>query len=101
MATKQSISCKSENEQYSQKCSEEDNISINILNDDCLGHIFKCLPIADRFRSERGEYSTLYIYFIYHILQDRYRYFFSAHIHIYTYIFYFYYYSLQTLEGGE
>jgi len=47
----------SKNEE-SQIYPDEDNITINILNDDCLAHMFSFLPIADRLRSERGEYST-------------------------------------------
>jgi len=61
MTTKQNISCKSENEQYSQEYPKRDNIPINILNDDCLGYVFEFLPIADIW-SERDEYSILYIY---------------------------------------
>jgi len=56
MTTIQSISCGSENKQYSQEYPEMDNISLNILNNDCLEHIFKFLPVVDRMRSERGKY---------------------------------------------
>jgi len=64
MSTEQSISRESENDQYSQKYPEKNNISIDILNYDCLRHIFRFLPVVDRLRSERGECSTLHIYFI-------------------------------------
>ncbi|EZA47801.1 Putative RNA-binding protein EEED8.10, partial [Ooceraea biroi] len=42
-------------EQYSQGCLQNDseNVSIHMLNDDCLRHIFLFLPIADRVRIER------------------------------------------------
>jgi len=59
MTTRESISCASiscENKQYSQEYPEMDNISLDILNNDCLEHIFKFLPVVDRMRSERGEY---------------------------------------------
>jgi len=52
----------SENKQYSETYPEQNNISIEILNDDCLGHIFKFLPAVDRLQAEKGEYSTLDIY---------------------------------------
>jgi len=62
MTTKQSIfTTESENEQCSQEDCGKDNISIDILNDYCLAHLFKFLPIADRLRSEKGEYSILHI----------------------------------------
>jgi len=62
MSIKRSISCESENEQYFQEYPEENNISINILNDDCLEHVFKFLPIYDRVRSEKGIRHFIYIY---------------------------------------
>lgn len=45
---------KKSNEQYHQ-CLQNDteNVSIHILNDDCLSHIFSFLPIIDRVRIER------------------------------------------------
>lgn len=45
------------NEQYHQ-CLQNDveDVSIHILNDDCLRHIFLFLPIIDRVRIERGKY---------------------------------------------
>lgn len=61
------ISEKKMNEQYAQEYLQNDinSISIHILNDDCLRHIFIFLPIFDRVRIERGEYSQMYfIYFI-------------------------------------
>jgi len=92
------ISALEENrKQYFQTYPQENNISIDILNNDCLGYIFKCLPIADRLRSQMGEYSTYVLCFL-QTPQDRYRYFFA---YIYIYIVYFCYYSLQTLEGSE
>lgn len=35
---------------------DSQNISINILSDDCLRHIFQYLPILDKIRIERGKY---------------------------------------------
>lgn len=35
------------------------NVSIHMLNDDCLRHIFLFLPIIDRVRIEIGEYFVL------------------------------------------
>jgi len=64
--TRKRIYYKHENKQYSQKHTQQDNISIDILNDDCSEHIFNFLPIADRLRLERGEYSTLNISFLTH-----------------------------------
>jgi len=58
MSTEKIISRESVNKQYFENYPEGDNSSINILNDDCLAYVFKFLPIADRLRSERGEYST-------------------------------------------
>jgi hypothetical protein len=46
-----------ENEQSSQEYPQKYNI--NILNDYCLEHIFKFLPIADRIRLGKGEHSML------------------------------------------
>jgi hypothetical protein len=40
-------------EQRSQKYLQNDQF-INILNDDCLKHIFKYLPITDKISIERG-----------------------------------------------
>lgn len=44
------------NEQF-QRCMQNDteDVSIHILNDDCLRHIFLFLPIIDRVRIERGK----------------------------------------------
>jgi len=84
--------------EYSQK----NNISINILNDDCLKHVFTFLPIADKLRVEKGKYSILYIYIyiysVFHMLLKINVTFF--HVYIYIYI-YFYCYSLHTLENSE
>lgn len=59
---------KSTNEQYHQ-CLQNDteNVSIHILNDDCLRHIFLFLPIIDRVRIERGKHFIILMldYFIY------------------------------------
>lgn len=35
---------------------DTENVSIHMLNDDCLRHIFLFLPIIDRVRIETGEY---------------------------------------------
>lgn len=45
-------------EQYVHKYLQNDieNVSIHMLNDDCLRHIFLFLPIIDRVRIEIGEY---------------------------------------------
>jgi len=40
---------------------EKTDTSIDILNDDCLEHVFKFLPIVDRIRSENGKYSKYYV----------------------------------------
>jgi len=45
-------------QQYPQEsCLQNDteNVSIHMLNDDCLRHIFLFLPIIDRVHIERGE----------------------------------------------
>jgi len=44
-------------EQYVHKYLQNDteNVSIHMLNDDCLRHIFLFLPIVDRVRIEIGE----------------------------------------------
>jgi len=34
---------------------DTEDVSIHILNDDCLRHIFLFLPIIDRVRIERGK----------------------------------------------
>lgn len=48
---------KSTNEQYHQCLQNNtENVSIHILNNDCLSHIFLFLPIIDRVRIERGKY---------------------------------------------
>jgi len=79
-------------EQYPHNYREENNISIDILTDDCLGHIFKYLSIANRLRSiERGEYSILHRYSVSHRLLQidviyRYRYS-RIHTYMYTCIF--------------
>lgn len=51
------------NEQCTQEYLQNDinNVSIHILNDDCLRHIFLFLPIVDRVRIERGEYSFKFV----------------------------------------
>lgn len=45
-------------EQYVHKYLQNDteNVSIHMLNDDCLRHIFLFLPIIDRVRIEIGKY---------------------------------------------
>lgn len=45
------------NEQQCHQCLQNDteDVSIHILNDDCLRHIFLFLPIIDRVRIERGK----------------------------------------------
>jgi len=99
ISTRKRIYRKHENKQYSKKYLQEDNISIDILND-CLEHILKFLPIADRLCLERGEYSlctSLHMYFASHTLLKIDIVFFGSC----TYIYIFYYYSLQTLECSE
>jgi len=46
------------NEQYSHKFLQNDteSVSIHMLNDDCLRHMFLFLPIVDRVRIEIGIY---------------------------------------------
>jgi len=63
MSTEERICLEGEIEQkYAQKCYQENNISIDILDDYSLHHVFKFLYIRDRMRLEMGEYLSLYIY---------------------------------------
>jgi len=80
---------------------EENSNSINILNDDCLGHIFKFLDTAERVRLERGEYSTLHLYCIsYRFRKIHIVIFYSTHAYVYTYICIFFFLLLQFANVG-
>jgi len=65
MSRRRILSREIENIQSFHKYSQRNNF-IDILNDDCLEHVFKFLPIMDRLRLGKGECSILRTLFFTH-----------------------------------
>jgi len=76
---------KRENQQYSKEYPEKDNISIDILNDDCLAYVFRFFQI-DCGQKEMSIHYT-YTLFAIDFSKQKSLLFFSSRTYIYIYIY--------------